>query len=212
MPGAEHMPLPFRNDRRWGFSSERLGITFHGNTVTHVDSPCHIFWDGTMYNGRSHSLVDPQRGSAWAAITSAASVARACGCGPGDAVAGLVPDEVIEAWLVVLTRDTRIRSRREAAEVEDGAVLGAAPPTGLPEPHALWRTAHAQLDLPECGADETVMSDGQLRARIAAAEWENHRITSSTPRATCRSCSAAVSSPAILSQWAMSRRSWSSRS
>jgi hypothetical protein len=43
MPGAEDMPVPgFRNDRRWGFSSERLGITFHGNTLTHVDSPCHI--------------------------------------------------------------------------------------------------------------------------------------------------------------------------
>ncbi|MDX6356625.1 MAG: hypothetical protein QOF98_3528, partial [Streptomyces sp.] len=52
MPGAENMPVPgFQDDRRWGFSSERLGITFHGNTVTHVDSPCHIFWDGTMYNG-----------------------------------------------------------------------------------------------------------------------------------------------------------------
>src|SRR5690348_395789 len=73
MPGAEDMPAPgFRNDRRWGFSSERLGITFHGNTVTHVDSPCHIFWDGTMYNGRSHSLVGAATGSAWAAVTAAA--------------------------------------------------------------------------------------------------------------------------------------------
>ena len=43
MPGAENMPLPgFRNDRHWGYSNERLGIMFHGNTVTHVDSPCHI--------------------------------------------------------------------------------------------------------------------------------------------------------------------------
>src|SRR5215813_9212359 len=74
MPGAENMPVPgFRNDRRWGFSNERLGIMFHGNTVTHVDSPCHIFWDGTMYNGRSHSLVDPATGSAWAAVTAAAN-------------------------------------------------------------------------------------------------------------------------------------------
>ena len=74
MPGAEDMPVPtFRNDRRWGFSSERLGITFHGNTITHLDSPCHIFWDGTMYNGRSHSLVDAATGSAWAAVTAAAN-------------------------------------------------------------------------------------------------------------------------------------------
>ncbi|MCO1574358.1 cyclase family protein [Crossiella sp. SN42] len=73
MPGAENMPLPgFRNDRRWGFSNERLGIMFHGNTITHVDSPCHLFWDGQMYNGRSHSLVDAATGSAWAAVTAAA--------------------------------------------------------------------------------------------------------------------------------------------
>lgn len=74
MPGAENMPAPgFRNDRRWGFSTERLGVTFHGNTLTHIDSPCHIFWDGTMYNGRSHSLVDAATGSAWAAVTAAAN-------------------------------------------------------------------------------------------------------------------------------------------
>lgn len=73
MPGAENMPAPFRNDRRWGFSNERLGIFFHGNTITHVDSPCHIFWDGTMYNGRSHSLLDAATGSAWAAVTAAAN-------------------------------------------------------------------------------------------------------------------------------------------
>jgi putative cyclase len=63
----------FHADRRWGFPSERLGISFHGNTLTHIDSPCHIFWDGEMYNGRSHSLVDAQTGSAWAAVTAAAS-------------------------------------------------------------------------------------------------------------------------------------------
>jgi kynurenine formamidase len=74
LPGAENMPLPgFRNDRRWGFSNERLGILFHGNTITHVDSPCHIFWDGLMYNGRSHSLVHPATGSAWGAVTAAAN-------------------------------------------------------------------------------------------------------------------------------------------
>jgi hypothetical protein len=33
MPGAGNMPVPgFHADRRWGFSSERLGLTFHGNT------------------------------------------------------------------------------------------------------------------------------------------------------------------------------------
>ncbi|MEJ8277458.1 cyclase family protein [Pseudonocardia spirodelae] len=72
MPGAENMPASFHGDRRWGFSTERLGLTFHGNTVTHVDSPCHLFWDGAMYNGRPHTLVDPDTGSSWAAATAAA--------------------------------------------------------------------------------------------------------------------------------------------
>lgn len=72
MPGAEHMPPAFHADRRWGFSREQLGFAFHGNTVTHVDSPCHLFWDGVMYNGRPHSLVDPAAGSVWAAVTAAA--------------------------------------------------------------------------------------------------------------------------------------------
>jgi kynurenine formamidase len=73
MPGAEHMPEAFHNDRRWGYSSERLGLTFHGNTITHLDSPCHIFWDGATYNGRPHSIVDAATGSAWAAVTAAAN-------------------------------------------------------------------------------------------------------------------------------------------
>jgi kynurenine formamidase len=73
MPGAENMPAHFHADRRWGFSSERIGIGFHGNTITHLDSPCHLFWDGKMYNGRSHSLVDAATGSAWAAVTAAAN-------------------------------------------------------------------------------------------------------------------------------------------
>lgn len=72
MPGAEGMPAAFHADRRWGFSSERLGLSFHGDTVTHLDAPCHLFWDGTMYNGRPHTLVDATTGSAWAAVTAAA--------------------------------------------------------------------------------------------------------------------------------------------
>ena len=57
MPGVEDMPaLGFRDDRRWGYSSERLGITFRGNTITHVDSPCHLFWDGTIYINASWTI------------------------------------------------------------------------------------------------------------------------------------------------------------
>lgn len=107
MPGAENMPPAFHADRRWGFSSERLGISFHGNTLTHLDSPCHIYWDGTMYNGRSHLLVDAETGSAWAAVTAAANgivtrgvlldVAAARGVSWLEPGQGVSPDDLEEA-------------------------------------------------------------------------------------------------------------------
>jgi kynurenine formamidase len=122
MPGAEHMPEAFHNDRRWGFSNERLGIFFHGNTITHLDSPCHLFWDGKMYNGRPHSLVDATTGSAWAAVTAAANGIVTRGVlldvaavrdvpwlGPGD---GVFPEDLEEA------------ERRQGVRVQSGdAVL-----------------------------------------------------------------------------------------
>lgn len=62
---------------------------------------------------------------------------------------------------------------RELAGREDAAdALGTAPPAGLAETHAAWRTAHAALDLPDAGAEEAELSDGQLRARIRAYERE----------------------------------------
>ena len=107
MPGAENMPAAFRNDRRWGFSNERLGFVFHGNTTTHLDAPCHVFWDGAMYNGRPHELVDATTGSAWAAVTAAANgivtrgvlldVARARGVSSFDPGQGVFPADLEEA-------------------------------------------------------------------------------------------------------------------
>ncbi|AQZ63437.1 hypothetical protein BKM31_19970 [[Actinomadura] parvosata subsp. kistnae] len=108
LPAAAGMPLPgFRNDRHWGYSLERLGLTFHGNTITHLDAPCHVFWDGAMYNGRPHTLVDAETGSAWAAVTAAADgivtrgvlldVAQVRGVPwlePGD---GVFPEDLEEA-------------------------------------------------------------------------------------------------------------------
>jgi hypothetical protein len=144
MPGAENMPLPgFRNDRHWGFSNERLGILFHGNTITHVDSPCHIFWDGVMYNGRSHSLVNAATGSAWGAVTAAANGIVTRGVlldiakvrdvpwlEPGE---GVLPDDLEEAERrqrvrvgagdAVLLRTGYGRVRHEA-----GALIGADTP------------------------------------------------------------------------------------
>jgi hypothetical protein len=50
--------------------------------------------------------------------------------------------------------------------------LGAAPPAGFAEKAALFTAAHEALDLPEAGAEEARLSDGQLRVRARALERE----------------------------------------
>lgn len=122
MPGAEQMPELFHGDRRWGFSNEQLGIFFHGNTITHLDSPCHLFWDGRMYNGRSHSLVESVTGSAWAAVTAAAE---------GIVTRGVLLDVAAVrdvSWLEpgegVFPADLEAAERRQGVRVRSGdAVL-----------------------------------------------------------------------------------------
>ena len=44
-----------------GGSSDFIGLSFHGITITHLDSICHQFWDGKMYNGKPASLVTVQQ-------------------------------------------------------------------------------------------------------------------------------------------------------
>ena len=44
-------------------SSDFFGIAYHGFTVTHVDSICHAFWNGKMYNGHPASLVTTREGA-----------------------------------------------------------------------------------------------------------------------------------------------------
>jgi kynurenine formamidase len=122
MPGAENMPERFHADRRWGFSNERLGLLFHGNTITHLDSPCHLFWDGHMYNGRSHSLVDAETGSAWAAVTAAADGIVTRGVLLDVAAVRDVP--WLEPGQGVLPEDLEAAERRQGVRVRSGdAVL-----------------------------------------------------------------------------------------
>ena len=44
-----------------GGSSDFIGLSFHGLTVTHLDSLCHQFWNGKMYNDKPASLVNAQQ-------------------------------------------------------------------------------------------------------------------------------------------------------
>ncbi|WP_337826250.1 MobF family relaxase [Pseudonocardia sp. UM4_GMWB1] len=86
---------------------------------------------------------------------------------------GRIPDDPTDraGWE---TRAGWAAAYREVAGHADVAdALGSAPPAGLAETHAAWRAAHTALDLPDAGADEAEMSDGQLRARVRA--WERER-------------------------------------
>ncbi|WP_219417705.1 MobF family relaxase [Pseudonocardia nigra] len=62
--------------------------------------------------------------------------------------------------------------REWADHTDDADPLGAAPPAGLAEKHAVFRAAHAALELSTAGAEEEAMSEGRLRARVAAWERE----------------------------------------
>ena len=44
-------------------SGDFIGMAFHGFSITHLDSLCHIFWNGQMYNGRSSALVTTREGA-----------------------------------------------------------------------------------------------------------------------------------------------------
>ena len=51
---------------------EYIGLAFHGMTVTHLDAPAHVSWDGTLYNGRPASVVRFDTGAGACAVTAAA--------------------------------------------------------------------------------------------------------------------------------------------
>ena len=44
-------------------SSDFIGISFHGYTITHIDTPAHQFWNQKMYNGRPASMVTAEQGA-----------------------------------------------------------------------------------------------------------------------------------------------------
>jgi kynurenine formamidase len=54
-------------------ASDFVGVAFHGQTVTHVDSLAHFFWDGRLYNGASSRLVRTRDGATSHSIANAQS-------------------------------------------------------------------------------------------------------------------------------------------
>jgi len=62
--------------------------------------------------------------------------------------------------------------RENMEHTDEQDPLGAAPPAGLAEKHAVWATAHAALDLPDVGPEEAMLTTGQLLVRAAAWDRE----------------------------------------
>jgi len=57
-------PSPFSHEMRWTgantpnqFSLDSYGVSYHGYAHTHMDSLCHMFYEGKMYNGFSQQEV-----------------------------------------------------------------------------------------------------------------------------------------------------------
>jgi conjugative relaxase-like TrwC/TraI family protein len=94
---------------------------------------------------------------------------------PGWAVSALgpVPEDVVERQEWERRAGWAATYREMSGFDHDTDPLGPAPPSGLSEKHAVWRTAHQHLGLEERGPDEGRMSEGLLRARVAA--WERER-------------------------------------
>jgi kynurenine formamidase len=62
-------PPPARRPHR--SAVEYIGLAFHGMTVTHLDAPAHVSWDGSIYNGRPASAVRFDTGASACAVTAA---------------------------------------------------------------------------------------------------------------------------------------------
>lgn len=72
--GPPPEPLAAGAERRPHRSAvEYIGLAFHGMTVTHLDSPAHVSWDGVIYNGRpAAAAVRFDTGATACAVTAAA--------------------------------------------------------------------------------------------------------------------------------------------
>jgi kynurenine formamidase len=104
-----------------GGSSDFIGFSFHGLTITHLDALCHQFWDGKMYNGKPASLVKADEKA------TAGHVDRAQN---GIVTRGVLLDitkvrgkEWLDAGEAVFTEDLEAAERTQGVRVEEGDAL-----------------------------------------------------------------------------------------
>ncbi|MEE8363764.1 MAG: cyclase family protein [Dehalococcoidia bacterium] len=155
-----------------------FGLIFHGNTITHLDSLAHFFWDGQMYNGRPSALVTTAEGATRESIDLAKNgivtrgvlvdAARLRGVdfierGDGVGVADIERAEAecgfrIEAGDVLLLRTGQLGERARSGPVDVTAAGSAGP---LPEIMPLVRERDIDVLVSDTGND--VMPTGYER-------------------------------------------------
>ena len=104
-----------------GGSSDFIGFSFHGLTITHLDSLCHQFWDGKMYNGKDASLVSADQKATAGHIdrTQDGVVTR----GIMLDIASLKGKEWLEAGEAVFTEDLEAAEAAQGVRLEEGDAL-----------------------------------------------------------------------------------------
>ncbi len=111
---------PERKRTRRG-AAEFIGMVFHGQTITHIDSLSHYSWEGKMYNGRPASLVTSREGAQAHSIENTSS---------GIVSRGVLLDITRVRgvpWLSgddpVMPEDLEAAERLEGVRVEEGDIL-----------------------------------------------------------------------------------------
>ena len=104
-----------------GGSSDFIGLSFHGLTVTHLDALCHQFWDGKMYNGKSASMVNAEQKATAGAVDQAQN---------GIVTRGVLLDitavkgkDWLEAGEGVFTEDLEAAEEAQGVHLEEGDAL-----------------------------------------------------------------------------------------
>lgn len=85
---------------------------------------------------------------------------------------GPVPTDPIQRLDWEHAAGTAAAVREQLGVTSETDPLGAAPRAGVPDKHALWRTAHTALGLPDTGKAQEAMSMGQLLVQIRMMERE----------------------------------------
>ena len=98
-----------------------IGLSFHGLTITHLDSICHQVWDAKLYNGKPASLVNAQEKATFGGIHQVRD---------GVVTRGVLLDitkvrgkDWLEAGEGVFVEDLEAAERAQGVRVEEGDAL-----------------------------------------------------------------------------------------